>query len=77
MENMKEFIEILRNEPDKAFDFIANNGWKFSKTELVDIAKELLYGIYHETEWGLIVKADHDKILKNAADELEEIYTEE
>ena len=77
MENMMEFIEILRNNPDKAFDYIANNGWKFDKSELVNITKELLYGIYAEAEHGLIVQADHDRILERAADELEEQYTEE
>lgn len=78
MENtMNEFVEVLRNNPNKAFDFIANNGYKFSKSELVDIAKELFYGIYFEAEFGLITQKDHDQILANAADELDERYTEE
>lgn len=78
MENiMNQFVEILRNNPNKAYDFIANNGHLFSKCELVDIIKELLYGIYHEAEWGLITTADHNKILANTADELADIYEEE
>jgi hypothetical protein len=78
MENtMTQFVEVLRNNPDGAFDFIANNGHKFSKSELVDIAKELLYGIYYEAEFGLITEKDHDQILANAADELDERYKEE
>lgn len=77
MENvMKQFVEILRNNPDKAYDFIANNYHLFSKGELVDVVKELLYGIYYEAEYGLITTSDHNKILENAADQLEESYEE-
>ena len=41
MENvaMMEFIRILRNNPDEAFNFFANNYPKFSKYEMVDITK--------------------------------------
>lgn len=78
MENiMVEFVEVLRNNPDGAFDFIANNGHNFSKYELVDIAKELLYAIHYEANFGLLTTADHDQILANAADELAENYAEE
>ena len=78
MENtMQQFMEILRNDPNKAYDFIANNSYMFSKYELVDIIKELLYAIYHEAEYGLITTEDHDKILANTADGLAEIYVEE
>ena len=69
---MKKFVEILRNNPDEAFDYIANNGYKFSSYELQSIIKELLYGIYYEAEYGLITKTDHDKILENTADQLED-----
>lgn len=78
MENtMNQFVEILKNNPDKAYDFIANNAHMFSKYELVDIIKELLYGIYSEAKYGLIVMEDHDKILANTADGLADIYEEE
>ena len=77
MENiMKQFVEILRNNPDKAYDFIANNSHLFSKGELVYVVKELLYGIYYEAEYGLITTSDYNKILENAADQLEESYEE-
>ena len=77
MENMKEFIEILRNNPEKAFDYIANNGWEFDKSELVNIAKELLYGIYYEHEFRYLTKTEHNSILENAADNLADVYEEE
>lgn len=68
---MKEFIEIMKNNPDKAYEFICNNYYKMSKEELKDIAKELLYAIYDNvTTW------EHDRILKNTAEELEEMYEE-
>ena len=77
MENiMNDFAEILRNNPNNAYDFIACNAHLFSKGELTDIVKELLYAIYHEAQFGLITTADHDKILASAGDELEETYAE-
>lgn len=69
---MKEFIEVLKNNPDKAFDFISNNYYKMNKDELKDIVKELLYAIHTNT-----LKVEHDKILEDTADELAEQYEEE
>lgn len=77
MEAMKQFIEVLKNNPNHAYDFIGNNSHLFSKSELTDIVKELLYGIYTEAQHGLIDAADHDKILLNTAEGLEENYTED
>lgn len=78
MENtMMQFMETLRNNPDNAYDFIANNSHMFSKYELADIIKELLYGIYYEAEYGFITTEDHNKILANTANGLAEIYEEE
>lgn len=69
---MKEFIEVLKSNPDGAFDFICNNYHKFSKDELKDVIKELLYSIHSNT----IHKAEHNKFLYDAATELEDFYTE-
>lgn len=78
MENtMNQFVEILKNNPDHAYDFIANNAYMFSDYELANIIKELLYGIYSESKYGSILEEDHNKILANAADGLAEIYEEE
>ncbi len=35
---MEDFIKALRE--NKAYDWIANNGWKLSKDELITIIKE-------------------------------------
>lgn len=74
---MEQFVDCLRNNPDHAFDFIANEHYKFSKNELGDICKELLYGIYYVESRGHILKSDSKAIYDCVADELEESYTEE
>lgn len=69
---MKEFIEVLKNNPNGAYDFICNNYYKMSKDELKDIAKELLYTVYDN-----VTEKEHNKILDDVATELENTYTEE
>ena len=61
---MEEFIDVLKNQPDEAYDYISNNYGKFSKDELVSITKELLYSI------NVNVPREQDEILDYAADEL-------
>lgn len=68
---MLEFINVLKNNPNGAYDFICNNYYKMSKEELKDIAKELLYAIHSNTD-----KAEHDKMLDDVATELAESYAE-
>ena len=46
IEAMANFTEILKNEPKKAYDFIANYGHLFDKNELINIIKELIYGMH-------------------------------
>jgi hypothetical protein len=69
---MTEFIEVLKNNPNEAYDFICNNYYKMSKEELKDITKELLFAIYD----NVINTAEHDKILNDVATELEYVYVE-
>lgn len=68
---MLELINVLKYNPDGAYDFICNNYYKMSKEELKDLAKELLYAIHSNTD-----KAEHNKILDDVADELAESYNE-
>ena len=43
-----EFTEVLKNKPEKAFDFITCNAYRFEKGDIVNILKELLYSLkYH------------------------------
>ena len=69
MENslMKQFVEILRNDHDTAFDFLADNAWKFSKDELRNISKELVYGIYMHVR-----DMDQNSVFETVAEELED-----
>lgn len=68
---MNEFIKVLKNNPDGAFDFICNNYHNMSKEELKDITKELLYAVHDNTD-----KAEHNKILNDVAIELADTYEE-
>ena len=47
---MMGFTEVLKNEPKKAFGFICENGHRFEKSDLINIIKELLYGIQYHTD---------------------------
>lgn len=68
---MEEFVNVLLNNPNGAYDFICNNYYNMSKEELKDIIKETLYAIHTNTE-----KAEHDQILYDVALELSESYEE-
>lgn len=68
---MKDFIEVLKTNPNNAYDFICNNYYKMSKEELKDIVKELLYAVYDNVD-----KVEHNKILADTAEELESSYVE-
>lgn len=62
---MKALIEVLKNNPNGAYDFMANNYYKYNKEELNSVVKELLYAIHTNT-----TEAEHDKILNDVAEEL-------
>ena len=72
MEVIKEFIELLENNPDKAYDFISNEYYRMDKDTLKDITKELLYAMYDK-----MTKEEHDKALADVAEELKSFYTED
>lgn len=66
---MKALIEVLKNNPNNAYDYLTSNYYKMSKEELKDVAKELLYSIYENT-----LESEQNKILKDAAEELADQY---
>ena len=71
-----QFTEILKNEPEKAADFIECNSYRFTKEGILDIVKELLYSISHHTNsrfYGDLYK----NILEDVQIELDENYDEE
>ena len=66
-----EFINCLENNPNHAYDYIANNAWAMSKDTLTDICKELIYGIIdYET------KREAREILSDVAEELKDLWEE-
>lgn len=68
---MKQFVKVLNENPNGAYDYIANNYHKYSKGELTDIVKELLYAIHDKA------KLEHDEIMASVAEELEFNYEDE
>lgn len=63
---MMEFVEVLKNNHNHAYDFIANNYYKMSKEELASITKELLYAIHYFN------KVEEKEILESVGIELED-----
>ncbi len=43
---MENFIKILKDDTNKAYDYISNNYYRMDKGELSDIIKELLFAVY-------------------------------
>ena len=74
---MEQFIDCLKNSPDHAFDFMANEYYKFSKDELKDICKELLYAVYYVESRGDITESDSKAIYECVVSELSDSYIEE
>ena len=75
--SMKIFIAKLRGEDisskSSAYDFISQNYIDFSKEELANIIKELLYAIFSNcrADWNDVLE---ETILNDVATELEDRY---
>lgn len=69
---MMKFTEILKNEPDKAIDYIETNNYRMHKDDIVNILKEVLYGMkigcYHP---------QYEQIMTDIQIELDEKYNED
>lgn len=68
---MEQFINVLKNDPDHAYDHICENYYKLSKDELKDIVKELLYAIYKN-----VTTAEHNEVLNDVATYFQALYEE-
>lgn len=73
---MMEFTEILKNEPQKAYDFMCCNYYMFSKDKLAEIIKELLYSLHYHVDNNFYDGLYND-ILTDVQIELDETYDEE
>lgn len=72
---MMEFTEVLKNEPQKVYDFISCNAYRFSHDGLTDILKELLYSIHYHTRSSYYGDL-YNEILGDVQVELDETYEE-
>lgn len=70
---MAEFTEVLMHEPDNAYDFISDNTYRFDKSDLANIIKELLYSLHCNTRYAEYKKLYVD-VLQDAGIELDEQY---
>ena len=71
IETMANFTEILKNEPKKSYDFIANYGHLFDKNELINIIKELIYGMH-----ASLLDSIFENTMLNIGIELDDQYDE-
>lgn len=76
IETMANFTEVLRNEPKKAYDFIANHGHLFHKNELINIIKEFIYGM-HVCSSSFQFENTMNNIAIELDDQYDEAYQEE
>lgn len=72
MDVMKEFIELLETNPNKAYDFISNEYYRMSKDDLKNVTKELLYAMYDK-----MTEEEHNEALADVAEELKSFYAED
>ena len=65
---LKDFVKILRKNPDGFYDAISRYGYDLRTPELILLLKELTYSVYYNVEK---MGEDSDKIFKFMADEIE------
>jgi hypothetical protein len=73
---MMDFTEMLKNEPQKAYDFISCNAYRFTHDGLTNILKEILYSLHYHVDnrfYGDLYK----NILGDVQIELDENYDED
>ena len=73
---MMNFTELLKNEPEKAYDFITYNAGGLSRDVLIDILKEILHSLKYnlnDQTYGDL----HNKILEDVQIEIDEKYDED
>lgn len=72
---MQELIALFKEgKGGKSFDFMANNYHLFTKDELAQITKELIYAIYDKGMKDSYIYQDCEQMFQNAAEELEDYY---
>ena len=75
MESIKtiaELLDVMKENPRRTYDFISENSYLLSKSEVIDVVKELLYSIH-----SFCSESQAAEMLAMAADELEYQYKED
>ena len=75
MESIKtiaELLDVMKENPRRTYDFISENSYLLSKSEVIDVVKELLYSIH-----SFCSESQAVEMLAMAADELEYQYKED
>ena len=76
IKTMMDFTEILKNNPQKAYDFISCNYDLLNKSQLADIIKELLYSLHYHIDNTFYMDL-YQTILTDVQIELDEQYDDE
>ena len=66
---MQQFIETIRNNPSRAYDFIGNHAHEMKKTELRSVILEMICAMDNWT-----AKKVYKEAMSQVADELEATY---
>ena len=69
---LSDLLEVMKKNPRRTYDFISEHSYILSKSEIVDMVKELLYSIHSFCD-----EAQAAEMLAMAADELEYQYKED
>ena len=72
IKTIAELLEVLKETPRKAYDFISMNNHMLDRWELTNIIKELLYAIN-----SFCPESQAAAMMLMVADELEYIYKED
>ncbi len=67
----EELIQAIKNR--NLYDFIGNNGHNYSKTDLINIIKELDYAFYRLPN----TRAEYSMGMDDCADNLSELWAED
>lgn len=66
---MMEIVNVMHDNPSHMYDYIAQHYHEFTKSELADIIKELVYSAKYN-----LLKPEYNMVLGEAGNELKEQY---
>lgn len=69
--NYQDLIQAIKNH--ELYDFIGNNGHNYSKTDLINVIKELDYAFYRLSN----AHAEYSMGMDDCADNLSDLWAED